>query len=107
MASNTKSSAPWVYIPQDSPSKDFSEATRYGVIRTLVLASESRRPSQELLEIIEERLAASNENDFIVPVGDPVIIGLVIFTMLDMHGKINILRWNAVEANYNQETITV
>lgn len=85
-----------VYVVQDNGTKNIGPATAFGEI--VVLATRDlplfHDPSRELARI-KAKLASFDENDFILPVGDPLLIGSVIHYAAEVaSGKVTCLKWD-------------
>jgi hypothetical protein len=76
------------------PTVDISSATRYGSPRILVPQEVQLAVLEPVFSIIEERMQEFKEGDFILAVGDPVLIAYAVNIALRETGNCDVLRWN-------------
>ncbi len=93
-----------VFVVQDDGTKDLVSAMDYGDI--VVLNTRSlplfRDPSEQLAKLRQD-LAHYKfcAGDYIVPIGDPVLIGATIhYAALTSGGIVNCLKWDARHKRY-------
>jgi hypothetical protein len=91
-----------VFVVQDSD-KDISPAKRYGKLHVLLSTKEVLRGYDGAIARLEQRLEAErfSPDDFLLCVGDPVIIGFAIHYALKLTGgSLNVLKWDRVDQEY-------
>lgn len=96
---------PIVYIIQDT-GKNFLPAQKYGELRVIFTKQHRDVSYNEAMEHILTVLQNFSDNDYIVPTGDPLLIGLTVaaaFNACENH--LQLLRWNATEYRYENHTI--
>lgn len=77
------------------------KAARYGTMVHLLPAGPLPNNMEDVAKAIREKLANFSDDDFILPVGDPVAIGLAgAFAAAANHGRVNYLRWMRDERMY-------
>jgi len=93
-----------VFVVQDDGTKDLVSAMAYGEI--VVLNTRSlplfKDPSEELGKL-RQKLAHNKfcAGDYVVPIGDPVLIGATIhYAALTSGGIVNCLRWDSRHKRY-------
>lgn len=57
------------------------------------------------LESIADKMQDFTPNDFIVAIGDVVLIAAAISYACDIHGSVKLLRWDKLYRTYKQESI--
>ena len=87
-----------VYVVQQSPKKDISDAKRYGDI-VYLLETPNRQAAldpHKFVSSISSRLVDYNPTeDYILPIGDPIAIGVVTAIAAEFgHSKVNLLYWD-------------
>lgn len=95
--------SPRVFIVQGSAGRmDFSPAAEYGELVHLLGDRDSVfRMDQTLEKLTTGPLREITESDFILPVGNPTLIGITIALAADhMDGNVNVLQWLAKEKEY-------
>jgi len=95
-----------VFITQENKN-NFSSAKSYGDISFIVSSDFNvhQADSDNNIKTINriKRLADmyNPKEDYIIPTGDPIIIGIVFFKLLSKHGVINCLKYDRQTKDYN------
>ncbi len=77
------------------PTIDLTPASVYGDIEILIESNNTGIAIQPLISVLRSRLKDFNDDDYILPVGDPVAIGVVTSIASDNNrGQIKMLRWD-------------
>lgn len=90
-----------VFVVQDSPGKNLTPALRHGRIR--VLCPVGDRPFTIDSDVIRiyDALRDYQRGDFILPIGDPVLIGISVALACEKTGGyVNILKYDRQERDY-------
>lgn len=94
---------PRVFIVQGSSGRmDFSPAAEYGELVHLLADRDSVfRMDQTLAKLAKSPLMGITADDFILPVGNPTLIGVAIALAADqLDGSVNVLQWLGKEKEY-------
>jgi hypothetical protein len=85
-----------VYVIQASSTRDFSDAERYGKIKYLLPDNFQIARSPVIAEDkLKRKLAAFNDEDYLVLIGDPIIIGLAtLIAGRANNGRVKALKWD-------------
>lgn len=89
-----------VYITQESRKfKDLDPAKKYGELGYITSLEYSMVKKSDNNAVIHSAIAdtvggINPDEDYILMLGDPIIIGLVIHKMLETHGIVRLLKWN-------------
>ena len=95
-----------VYIVQDSPGKNFLPAKKFGTLRVLLTPHEACGSIYSVISVLNKKLCNVTKDDYLLLVGDPVLIGLVSAIALDVtDGYISFLRWNRSMYEYKPEHV--
>lgn len=78
----------------------------YGPIRVLMPAGRTACLPDVLAHHLRDGLSCLKAGDYILPVGDPMLMGLAIAIALEMHGKINVLSYNRDSDAYDSYPLT-
>jgi hypothetical protein len=92
-----------VYVTQESD-LNLSKATRFGTLTFLLPKHKHITVSAEsALRELRSKLINFSDDDFILPLGDPLAIALAIFVAAEMNdGVVNVLKWdNEMKDYYN------
>ena len=82
------------------PIMDLTPASEYGDIEILL---PSGRPTMDLANIqraIKEKIAESTDDDYVVAIGDPALMSLVVALLLIKNGKVKMLKWDKNNRRY-------
>lgn len=81
--------------------RDLTPALEYGSLEVLLEADERVLNAQPMVEKLRTKLARYTEADFIIPMGDPVAIGIVCALVADMTGgAFTLLKWERQQRRY-------
>jgi len=93
---------PKVFVVQESPGKNLLGAERYG--QMIYMFSADRQMNQNnyenVKEVIQHILKDYKKEDYIIPIGDPAIIGLVCGIIMLENKQLNILKWDRQRSEY-------
>lgn len=101
-----------VYIVQDTkwvdpkdgtlkPKFDFSPAAEHGEPTFLLGSNASPFNLQSVLPELHERLKTFSDDDFLLLVGNPVLLGLAVAIAADYNdGNVNMLQWSGAKHCY-------
>ena len=105
---------PYVYLPsvptrydpisnKRIPSIDLKPAMRYGELVPLVNLQAGFRDDEihEALETLKEGLKNYDPEDYILCVGDPILMAAAIAYASDMSEIVRVLRWDKVKREYD------
>ncbi len=90
-----------VFVVQDSPGKNLTPALRHGRIE--VLCPRGDRPFSIDADVIRiyDKLRTFVRGDFILPIGDPVLIGIAVALACEKtSGFVSILKYDRQEQEY-------
>jgi len=77
---------------------DLSPAERWGRIVILVPYGVRAQDSATVMEALTAGLSNFGDNDYLLPTGNPIIIGLATAIAADVNdGSVNFLRWSKTE----------
>lgn len=102
---------PTVYVTQDVLVRgpggsyerryDHSSALSFGNLKYVVNFSQTQAPPYILVETLRNALSSFTQDDYLLPVGDPVIMSLATHFALEASGgRVQILRWDRVTQAY-------
>jgi hypothetical protein len=95
-----------VFVTQDVPHLNLLPAKKFGELVVVNPAGNMTNDLERTVKRIKQKLDSFNRGDFILPVGDPLIIGLTMAIALRYAGgHIDVLRWDRQEFQY--DTITI
>jgi len=84
------------------PLFDISPAREFGEIRILTEHNQSMTASVPMVRMIREKMKGFCDADYILPVGDPVVIATVAAIASDLnHGYFQMLKWNKRMRQYD------
>lgn len=96
-----KVSTPKVYILQHPVRKgiplDISDAARYGELQVPIFSPKVNPylDVNDVIEKIENALAEYTEDDYIIAIGDPILIGAAMaIACRNAGGKVKVLKWS-------------
>jgi len=88
-------------IQWNDPRIDFGPARQFGELREVVPRGMSVFRTDALIHQIDQGLAEFDPSrDFVVPVGNPTIIGMVFAILGQQFDTIKVLHWAARERHY-------
>lgn len=83
------------------PLFDISPALEYGSINVLTTHNQSMFLTVPMIRSLREKLKDFNDEDFILPVGDPITIGAVCAIAADINrGYFKMLKWDKRQRKY-------
>lgn len=91
-----------VFVVQRNDSRmDLRPAESFGEIRFVVPKDESVFRTDDLVRIIDRGLYGYSHEDYLLPVGNPTIIGMVFAVLVERYSSdFNVLHWAARERQY-------
>lgn len=91
-----------------TPLFDVTPAREFGELKTLTEHNQSMSASVPMVRMLREKMKDFCDADYILPVGDPVIIGTVCAIAADMNaGYYQMLKWNKRLRSYEVFKINV
>lgn len=82
-------------------SMDFTPALEYGDLEVLLPQSQSMLAPVPTVRALKEKLRNFTDDDYILPVGDPVLIGTVVMVAAQQNGgKVKFLKWDRLQRKY-------
>lgn len=83
------------------PSMDLTPASEHGELCVLMPQSQSMLAPVPTVRTLKEKLRNFTDNDFILPVGDPVLIATVAMVAAEQNGgKVKFLKWDKKTKTY-------
>lgn len=83
------------------PAMDLSPAAEYGELQVLMPQSQSMLSPVPTVRALKEKLRNFTDDDFIVPVGDPVLIATVAMVAAEQNGgRVKFLKWDRMLKKY-------
>jgi hypothetical protein len=83
-------------------------AKEFGDLFVVFTRDDLQRGHEHMIDKLSRVMTKIQPWDFILPIGDPVAIGLAITVALKKtDGKISVLKWNKQRWKYDQEDISV
>ena len=83
------------------PKFDLSPAQEYGTLEYLLSPTASPFRPEALLPELHEKLSQFTEEDYLLLVGNPVLIGLAVCLAADYAGgSVNLLQWSGKAGKY-------
>lgn len=91
-----------VYVVQENPKKSVHDARRFGELRVIYPAdSQVVLDSDTPAAIAKAKLATFSDEDFLLLVGDPVLIGICCMEASHVNGgRVPLLKWDRIERLY-------
>lgn len=96
-----------VYVVQDSPLKNLSIAKKYGEFRVLLGRSDDLKGPEHMIRRLSADLIGIEPNDYLLPVGNPLAIGLAFHIVLNYVSGINVLKWDRGRYEYDVVRVEV
>lgn len=79
----------------ERPSMDLTPAAEYGELSILMPTSQSMLATVPTVRALKEKLRNFTDDDYILPVGDPVLIATVAMVASEINGgRIKFLKWD-------------
>lgn len=86
---------------KDKPAVNLLPATKFGELIVLLPNTQSMLAPVPTVRVLKERLKDFNDEDYIVPVGDPVLIGTVAMVAAEINGgRVKFLKWDKIMGDY-------
>ena len=83
------------------PTVNLDPAKVFGDIEILLPPEASRMPVEDLYSILEPMLSDITKNDWLLAVGDPVVMSIVVAIATDkLDGLLRVLRWDKRTRHY-------
>ena len=96
-------SEPRVFIVQDSPGRNYVDASRYGTVQEPLLPATANLflTTRPVIRTLRDKLRNFTDDDFLLLVGDPNIIGLACAIAASTNvGKYKTLKWDRDSRRY-------
>lgn len=93
---------PIIYIPQEQRGKNLSAALRYGgsIVSCLSQDYQVYTSTPETVEKIRFILSPMKPDDYLLLIGDPILIGLTMTVAFEYHDVIKVLKWDGQTRTY-------
>jgi len=82
------------------PKYDLSSCEEYGELRFLLSPTAQPFDADDILATLTPGLSLISEDDFILLIGNPVLIALVSIEAAENVDHLNFLQWNGIERRY-------
>lgn len=92
-----------VYVVQDSPGRSFVDAMRYGTVKGPLLPATDNLflSTQPVIRKLRRELRNFNDNDYLLLIGDPNIIGVACAVAASINrGRFKTLKWDREQRRY-------
>lgn len=91
-----------VFLSHEVPSLDFRPAEKFGDLVTIFPpgAGQVTFSPQTALGLARRILSRMTRDDYLVLVGDPVMIGLCVAVAAELVGRVKLLRWDKRTLSY-------
>ena len=94
-----------VYITQECFGKNLLPAKEFGELAVLLGPNQLVLDTSFAISELKERLHTFSDDDYILPIGDPVTIGLATaFAAAFNKGRVKFLKWDRQEQRYYSVT---
>lgn len=87
---------------QLEPAFDLSPARVFGEIKFLLGPSVSPFEPEPVIRQLEVALQNFSDDDFLLLVGNPILIGLATAVAADVNGRVNFLQWSGINQCYRR-----
>ena len=98
-----------VFVTQENPRVDIVSANQWGDLVPLaspfdqVLINPGR-----MVSVMRRKLKGFSDNDWLLAMGDPAIIGIAFAIAADANrGRVNLLKWDKIEKTYYPVKVSV
>ncbi len=100
---------PVIYVPQQSRGKNISAALKYGdsIVECLSQDYQVYANTADTVDKIRDALKDFSAEDYLLLIGDPILIGLTTSLALDRSDSIKVLKWDAQTRTYVPVTLDV
>lgn len=98
-----------VFVTQENPRLGILSAAKYGELIPLTSSFEQVHLSPEKTVMqIKRKLSGFNDDDYLLALGDPAIIGISFAIASNLnHGRVNLLKWDRQEKIYYDVRISL
>ncbi|PZC48498.1 MAG: hypothetical protein DK304_001411 [Chloroflexi bacterium] len=100
---------PVVYVVQENPRVDVVSAAQWGDLIPLANPYDQVHLNPgRIVSSFRRKLRNYNDSDWLLPLGDPAMIGIAFAVAADMNeGRVNLLKWDRLERHYYPVKISV
>lgn len=88
------------------PVRDISSASQFGELEIILESSQSISVTKGVQSEIKERMADFKDGDYILALGDPVVIAACVMHASKVTARVNMLKWNRDSKAYMHECLT-
>lgn len=88
------------------PVRDISRASQFGELVIVLESSKSISVTNNVQSEIKERMAEFKDGDYIMALGDPVVIAACVMHASKVTSRVNMLKWNRDSKAYLHECLT-
>tara|TARA_R110000787_G_scaffold10531_3_gene35691 strand:+ start:197 stop:565 length:369 start_codon:yes stop_codon:yes gene_type:complete len=98
-----------VFVAQENPRVDIISATKWGELIPLANFNDQLHLNTgRLVAQIKRKLKTFDDDDWLLAIGDPAIIGVAFAIASDFNsGRVNILKWDKIERIYYPVRISI
>jgi|TARA_R110002020_G_scaffold524_1_gene2611 hypothetical protein len=91
-----------VYVTQDNPRVDIISAQKWGELESLTNQFDQIHLNpNRIVSQIRRKLRGFNDDDWLLAMGDPAIIGVSFAIAAELNrGRVNLLKWDRIEKSY-------
>lgn len=89
------------------PVKDISQATQFGNLEIIIESAGSVAFIPSMQEEVARKMANFKDGDYILAIGDPVIIAACAIQAAKCGKEILFLKWNRATSTYHHERVSV
>lgn len=90
-----------VFAVCEPPTMDLTPAAEYGQIEVLLTHSQSLLAPVPTIRKLKDKLRNFSDNDFLLPVGDPVLMSTVAMIAGEANnGRVSFLKWDRIQKRY-------
>lgn len=102
LTESTSTTKPRAFLVQDNATLDFSPLREYAAWPPEVIYDPGQVTlhPQHAVEIARKKLGSMKPSDYLLLNGDPVMIGISLAIAAELHGRVNLLRWDRREKVY-------
>lgn len=99
---------PRVYVVQEpSAEQNILPAEKFGELHVILTRSDIRQGTDHCVERLAYALRFMTDDDYLLPIGDPIMIGVATHLAFDRVHTVNFLRWSRNGYCYTLEHITL
>lgn len=85
----------------ERPSMNLTPAREFGEVEILMKSSQSMLAPVPTVRALRDKLRNFSDDDYILPVGDPVLMSTVAMVASEMnHGRVKYLKWDRIQRAY-------